>query len=122
VLCRHSQCQFHQHITSSFCASRFTLILLVLGVKVELKFWLCLLEKISCNVVGKTDCAKRLVKLTHRINITKMFTSKGFMLADPKIVKIQSSCQYLFSTLGSALIKAACKMLMKLTPDDIING
>jgi len=37
--------------------------------------------------------------------------------ADPKSVKIQSSCQYLFTLLGSMCTKASCKMMMKLTPD-----
>jgi hypothetical protein len=34
----------------------------------------------------------------------------------PKAQKIQSSCQSLFALLGSAHIKAASKMLVKLTP------
>jgi len=34
----------------------------------------------------------------------------------PKSVKIHSSCQYLFTLLGLAGVKAAHKMLMKLTP------
>jgi hypothetical protein len=41
----------------------------------------------------------------------------AFTGADPKNVKIQSSCQYLFALLRSACVKSASKMLMKLTPD-----
>ncbi len=41
----------------------------------------------------------------------------AFTCTDPKSVKIQSSCKYLFALWGSARIKAACKMLMKLTPE-----
>jgi hypothetical protein len=41
----------------------------------------------------------------------------AFTRKDPKIVKIQSSYQYLFALLGSASVKALHKMLMKLTPD-----
>jgi hypothetical protein len=41
----------------------------------------------------------------------------AFTHADPKNVKIQLSCQYLFTLLGSALVKAARRTLMKLTPD-----
>jgi len=41
---------------------------------------------------------------------------KAFMCPDCKRVKIQSSCQYIFALLGSALVKAATKMMMKLTP------
>ena len=40
----------------------------------------------------------------------------AFALVDPKSVRIQSSCQYLFTLLGSTGAKAANKMLMKLTP------
>jgi len=39
----------------------------------------------------------------------------AFMSADPKSVKIQSSCQYLFALLGSTCLKALSKILMKLT-------
>jgi len=38
----------------------------------------------------------------------------AFKHKDPKSVKIQSSCQYIFVLLGSTGIKALCKMLMKL--------
>jgi len=38
------------------------------------------------------------------------------MRADPKSIKIQSSHQYLFALLGSMVIKAARKTLVKLTP------
>ncbi len=38
------------------------------------------------------------------------------MREDPKSVKIQSSCQYLFALLGYASVKASRYMLMKLTP------
>ncbi len=37
------------------------------------------------------------------------------MSADPEIIKNQSICQYRFTLLGSALVKATCKVLMKLT-------
>jgi len=39
------------------------------------------------------------------------------MLVDPKSIKIQSSCQYLFVLLGSRCVKVALKMLVKTTPD-----
>ncbi len=35
----------------------------------------------------------------------------------PKSVRIQSSCQYLFTLLGSTGAEAARKTLMKLTPE-----
>jgi len=40
----------------------------------------------------------------------------AFTLRDPKSIKIQSSCQYLFVLLRSAFIETSRKMLMKLTP------
>ncbi len=48
------------------------------------------------------------------VDFTDIFT-KAFMHGNPKSIKIPSSCQYLFAFLGSASIKAASKMLMKLT-------
>jgi len=36
-----------------------------------------------------------------------------------KSVRIHSSCQYLFTLLGSTDAKAACGMLMKLTLGDV---
>jgi len=38
------------------------------------------------------------------------------MHEDPKSAKIQSSCQSFFALLGSSRVKAACKMLVRLTP------
>jgi len=38
------------------------------------------------------------------------------MIPDPKNIKIKSSCQYLFELLGSAGVKSARKMLVKLAP------
>ncbi len=38
----------------------------------------------------------------------------------PKSVRIQSSCQYLFTLLGSTGAKAALRTLMKLTPDPMV--
>jgi len=40
-----------------------------------------------------------------------------FLCVDPKSAKIQSSSLYPFALLGSAQVKAAGKMLMKLTPE-----
>ena len=34
-------------------------------------------------------------------------------------IKIPSSCQYLFDFLGSARVKCALKMLVKLTPEEV---
>jgi len=39
------------------------------------------------------------------------------MHTDPKSVKIQSSCQFIFALLGSVLLKALSKTLMKLNCD-----
>ncbi len=46
----------------------------------------------------------------------------AFMPVAPKIVRIQSRCQYLFTLLGSTGAKAARRTLMKLSPGaDYIN-
>jgi len=39
------------------------------------------------------------------------------MRVDPERKIIQSSCQYLFTLLGSTGVKAVCRKLMKLTPE-----
>jgi len=39
-------------------------------------------------------------------SILTIFLNAAFMLADPKSVKIWSSCQYLYALLGSAHVKA----------------
>jgi len=69
------------------------------------------------EVVYKTAAASLSTLTLHQpgldfINILR----KAFLYADPKSIKIQPSCQYLFSILGSAHVEAVCKMLMKLTP------
>jgi len=48
------------------------------------------------------------------ISATCLF--EAFMWADPKSVKIQSSCQYLSALWGCVGVEASQKMLMKLTP------
>ncbi len=40
----------------------------------------------------------------------------AFTPVDPKSVRIQSSCQYLFTLLGSMVAKAARRTMMKLSP------
>jgi len=44
------------------------------------------------------------------------FSDLAFTPVAPKSVRIQSSCQYLFTLLGSTGAKAAHRTLMKLTP------
>ncbi len=50
--------------------------------------------------------------LTTGVDFTNILRA-AFTCADSK--KIQSNFQYLFALLGSAWVKASCKMLMKLT-------
>ncbi len=50
------------------------------------------------------------------VNFTNILHT-AFTLVDPKsIKKIQLSHQYLFTLLGFESVKAACRMLMKLSP------
>ncbi len=57
-----------------------------------------------------------LIKLTQGVKFINILCI-DFTRQDPQSVNIQSSCQYLFTLLGSEGIKDAHKMLMKLTPD-----
>ncbi len=55
-----------------------------------------------------------LVKLTTGVNFINVLQA-AFAHADPKVQKRQSIQQFLFAHLGSAQVKAAHKMLVKLT-------
>ncbi len=50
-------------------------------------------------------------------SISPTYLRTAFTPVSPKSVRIQSSCQYLFTLLGSTATKAARRMLMKLTPE-----
>jgi len=50
-------------------------------------------------------------------SISPTYLCTAFTPVAPKRIRIQSSCQYLFTLLGSTGAKAALIMLMKLTPD-----
>jgi len=52
----------------------------------------------------------------HQGSISPTFLRAAFTPVAPKSVRIQSSCQYLFTLLGSTGAKAAHRTLMKLTP------
>jgi len=55
-------------------------------------------------------------------SISPTYLHTAFTPVSPKRVRIQSSFQYLFMLLGSTGAKAACRMMMKLTPGvDFIN-
>jgi len=49
-------------------------------------------------------------------SISPTYLRAAFTQVAPKSIRIQSSCQYLFTLLGSTGAKAAHRMLMKLTP------
>jgi len=49
-------------------------------------------------------------------SISSTYLQEALPRVAPKSIRIQSSCQYLFTLLGSTCTKAARKMLMKLTP------
>jgi len=63
--------------------------------------------------VQKAAC-KMLVKLTIGVNFINVLQA-AFAHADPKVKKRQSIQQLLFALLGSAQVKDAHKMLVKLT-------
>ncbi len=42
---------------------------------------------------------------------------EAFMPVAPQSVRTQSSCQYLFTLMGSTRVKAVRRTLMKLTPE-----
>jgi len=69
--------------------------------------------------IPKESCIKDSLPiwdwLNHKGSISS--TSATFKLVAPQSVRIQSSCQYLFTLLGSARAKGALRTLMKLTLD-----
>jgi len=68
------------------------------------------IDKVGRSVVGETDCAKLLG------SISPTYLHTAFTPVAPKSVRIQLSCQYLFTLFGSTGAKAARRTLMKLTP------
>jgi hypothetical protein len=54
--------------------------------------------------------------INDQCSISPTYLRTAFTLVAPKSVRIKSSCQYLFTLLVSTGTKAACRMLMKLTP------
>ncbi len=53
----------------------------------------------------------------HQGPISSTYLQAAFTPVAPKSVRIKSSCQYLFTLLGSLCVKAVRRTLMKLTPD-----
>jgi len=51
-------------------------------------------------------------------SISSTHLRAAFAAVAPQSVRTQSSCQYLFTLLGSTRVKAVRGMLMKLSPDD----
>jgi len=62
--------------------------------------------KISCSTIHRTG-----------VDFTNILCAALLLPQIPKAQKIQSSRQSFLCFLGSVLVKAACKMLVKLTPD-----
>jgi len=54
--------------------------------------------------------------MSSRVNFTNILRA-AFMHTDPKSAKRQSSHEYFSVLIGSAWVKAARKVLVKLTPD-----
>jgi len=65
------------------------------------------------NIVFKH--VKYVIVKCNKVSISSTYLHVAFTCTDPKSVQIHSSSHYLFALLRSALIKAAPKMLMKLT-------
>jgi len=91
--------------------------------------FLCLSNQLSCYPWFQNCYKVPLEKLEHffwtyifqrwwraGVDFTHILRA-AFTHADPKSTKIQSSHPCLFSLLGSVHIKAACKMLVKSTPE-----
>ncbi len=70
-------------------------------------------SKISVEV---DPTLSRMIELRDLGSISPTCLRAASTRTDPQIVQIQPSCQYLFAHLGSARVKTAHKMLVKLTP------
>jgi len=60
----------------------------------------------------------RLTNYQHLGSVSPTYLRTAFTPVAPKCVRIQASCQYLFTLLGSTGKKAARITLMKLTPGE----
>ncbi len=90
---------------STFFVSYFSISLDCKNEVDSYNFLQCHSTKHGCNV---TQTAPGL----NFINVLRT----AFTLVAPKIIRIQSNPQYLFTLLGSTCAKAVSRMLMKLTP------
>jgi len=67
-------------------------------------------------------CEKEpVIHVRHLGLISPTSLRAAFTPKAPKIVRIQLSCQYLFTLLGSTGAKAALRTLMKLTPEVVAD-
>jgi len=57
-------------------------------------------------------CISQFLVMTLLVSISATYVRAAFTWADPKSVKIMSSCQYLFAILWSEWLKAMRKLLM----------
>ena len=77
-------------------------------------FFYSSLSKITPEIEEKVFCIQKGEGRVE-VNFSNIFR-EAFTNTDPKSVKRQSSHHSLFAILGSVLVKAARKMLVKLTP------
>jgi len=91
--------QFHQYFPSSFCNE------ILLPKK----------SKLRNSILYEKDAHTILVKLTYGAHFINVLLT-AFTPVAPQSVRTQSSCQNLFTLLGSTHIKAVHRTLMKSTP------
>ncbi len=103
----HCRCQFHQHFYEQLFHTKVEY-----SYSVLLTVWLC--NFLAKEYWRSKDSSKMLLTLTTGVDFTNILC-KAFKSEDPKRVKIQSSCHFLFVLLWSLCAKVARKMLVKLT-------
>ena len=77
-------------------------------------------REISINLLCKSCSRKMMIKLTSGLNFINVLRA-DFTHADPKSAKKTVKSSSFFALSGSASIKAARRMLVKLTPENEQN-
>ena len=99
-----------------FCVT--TICILMFLWNAELDLWLSfLIILVNTRLFSQADYIQTGISyiLQLRVNFINMFTSRFYTHRSPKAQKA-AWLDYLFALLGSEHFKAACKMLVKLTP------
>jgi len=81
------------------------------------------LQTISCSpLLTQQSATFDVCVVDLDVSISSTYLHEAFTPVAPQSVRTQSSCQYLFTLLGSMLVKAVSTTLVKLSPQGSISS